>query len=232
MRKMHAKRTIVTMLLSLILIISVLPLGVSATAKELRVGSTVAFGSYEQDDITMNGSEPIEWYVLYTKDDTALLLSKYALFPGAYNDSGKASTWDKCTLRDWMNDIFYETAFSSTEQNVILDTILVGEENPVYGTSAGDETLDKVFILSISEAKKYLTDNRMLKGIPTEYAVTCGTRESDDGTCWYWLRNPGKTRANAAYVTTNVVISESGAPVNYNDSGIRPAIWVSISKLN
>lgn len=232
MRKMHAKRTIVTMLLSLILIISVLPLGVSATAKELRVGSTVAFGSYEQDDITMNGSEPIEWYVLYTKDDTALLLSKYALFPGAYNDSGKASTWDKCTLRDWMNDIFYETAFSSTEQNVILDTILVGEENPVYGTSAGDETLDKVFILSISEAKKYLTDNRMLKGIPTEYAVTCGTRESDDGTCWYWLRNPGKTRANAAYVTTDVVISELGVPVNYNDSGVRPAIWVSTSKLN
>ena len=232
MRKMHAKKTIVTMLLSLILIISVLPLGVSATAKELRVGSTVAFGSYEQDDITMNGSEPIEWYVLYTKDDTALLLSKYALFPSAYNDGAIATTWDKCTLRDWMNDAFYESAFSSTEQNAILDAIILAEKNPVYGTSAGDETVDKVFILSISEAKKYLTDTRMLKGIPTEYAVTCGTRKSDNGTCWYWLRNPGKTRANAAYVTTKATISEAGVSVDYYDSGIRPAIWVSISKLN
>lgn len=232
MRKMYLKRKIFAVVLLISLLSSALPVRISAERRELRVGSTITFGSYEQDGVTLNGSEPIEWYVLYTDNDTALLITKYALFPGAYNNSWGSLTWDECSLRDWLNDTFYEDVFSSTEKNAILTTALPGETNPVYKTSAGEETEDKVFILSIAEAKKYLNETRLLKGVPTDYAVACGTRKSEDGTCWYWLRNPGKTHTKAAYVTTDVTISELGAQLNYYDGGVRPVIRVATSKLS
>ena len=35
-----------------------------AVPASVRVGSTVIFGSYEQDNNTSNGAEPIEWLVM------------------------------------------------------------------------------------------------------------------------------------------------------------------------
>lgn len=230
---MKRKTVLRNAVIAILLLAVVIPMfaGRADAAKELRAGDTIKFGSYEQDDIFMNGAEPIEWYVLSVNDETALLLSKYALFSGAYNESWASLTWDRCTLRDWMNDDFYESAFSSSEQDAIVTSILRAEKNPVYKTSAGEDTEDKVFVLSISEASRFLKEARLLKGVPTEYAVSCGARRTKDGTCWYWLRSPGEDRTTAAYVTTEVTINEKGVPLNYYDAGVRPAIWVDLSKL-
>lgn len=232
MKKKNFKKKAIAFVLLLTIFASAFPIRIYANSNELRVGSIVTFGSYEQDDVSLNGSEPIDWYVLYIDDDdTALLLSKYVLASEAFNDSPVAVTWDGCTLRESLNDMFYKSAFSATERDAIVTKIVAAKKNPVYGTSAGEDTEDKVFVLSISEAKKYLKETRLLKGIPTEYAVSCGARKTTDGTCWYWLRNPGEDRSKAAYVTTKVEISEKGVPVDYYDAGVRPAIWVNINKL-
>lgn len=233
-RMRFLKKTVVT-ILALAMLIPVLAVCVSAASKdeELKEGKVVTFGAYEQDNVTLNGDEPIEWYVLYVDDDEeqALLISKYILFCGTYNDSWASKTWDECSLREWMNDVFYESAFSEDEQEAIKTTIVTKEKNPVYRTSAGEDTEDNVFILSIGEAKKFLKDEKLLKGIPTEYAAANGVRVSKDGTGWYWLRNPGKDRTMAAYVKTEVKINYKGVSLNYSDGGVRPAIWVDINKL-
>lgn len=225
------KKAVAAVLL-LTMIVPMFAVGASANSKDVRVGDTVYFGSYEQDDIVMNGDEPIEWYVLYIKDDLALLLSKYALVSGAYNVSWASLTWDRCTLREWLNDDFYESAFISSEKDAIVTASLSAEKNPSYKTSAGDDTEDYVFILSISEANHFLQEERMLKCVPTEYAITNGTRQNKDGNCWYWLRNPGEDRTKAAYVSMDVTINEKGAPLNYYDAGIRPAVWVDLSLMD
>ena len=53
--------------------------------QEFAVGSSVYFGSYEQDNDTEDGAEPIEWLVLAVDNDKALLLSRYALDCQPYN---------------------------------------------------------------------------------------------------------------------------------------------------
>ena len=45
--------------------------------KNIKVGDTYKFGSYEQDNKTSNGKEEIEWIVLDKDGISLLLISKY-----------------------------------------------------------------------------------------------------------------------------------------------------------
>ena len=66
-----------------------------------------------------------------------------------YHDVGGNATWDSSTIRTWLNDDFYQTAFSSNEQNVIVQQNIIDEGNAEYGTDGGGNTIDKVFVLYI-----------------------------------------------------------------------------------
>ena len=68
-------------------------------AKPTQVNDIVAFGKYEQDGMRSNGPEAIEWLVLDVQEDTALLLSRYALDSMPYHDNYKAVTWETSDLR-------------------------------------------------------------------------------------------------------------------------------------
>ena len=47
---------------------------------DVQVGDIIEFGSYEQDNDSSNGSEPIKWRVLEVSDGSALVVSEYARF--------------------------------------------------------------------------------------------------------------------------------------------------------
>lgn len=81
-----------------------------------KVGHYVSFGKYEQDNNTSNGKEKIEWLVLEVKDGKALVISKYALDCKPYNTSSTNVTWETCSLRNWLNNDFINSAFSATEK--------------------------------------------------------------------------------------------------------------------
>lgn len=117
----------------------------------------VKFGSYEQDGID-NGTEAIEWYVVAREDGKALLLSKYILKESKYDyEEIVEPFWENCLLRSWLNDDFYNSAFVKEESDLIYETTLNNNDNPVWGTKGGNDTEDKVFILSIEEIAKYFT---------------------------------------------------------------------------
>lgn len=63
---------------------------------------------------------------------------------------------------DYTGDNFLDTAFSAKEQNAIVETTVVNYDNKDedYGTDGegGDDTVDRIFLLSIND-----TDN--IKGI-------------------------------------------------------------------
>ena len=127
---------------------------------------TIKFGKYEQDGNIDNGKEDIDWVVLAREDDKALLMSKYILSLNKYNEDKEDITYEDSTIRSFLNNDFYDEAFSANETNIILETkVLNKNNNNIYQKSSngdkkmdtvgGEDTEDYVFILSFEEAKKY-----------------------------------------------------------------------------
>mgnify|MGYP003293776659 CR=1 FL=1 len=102
--------------------------------EEIKVGSTVLFGSYEQDNDTSNGSEAIKWRVLSIDEEngTALLLSTYILDVGQFNDKSGPIYWENSYMRDWLNSYFLQTAFSEEESSSLILSKVKAENNPKY----------------------------------------------------------------------------------------------------
>ena len=82
----------------------------------LEEGSIVLFGRYEQDGNLENGPEPIEWIVLGTSDDKALLLSKYVLDYKPVHTFNEYYPWEQSELMDWLNNDFFDKAFKISEK--------------------------------------------------------------------------------------------------------------------
>ena len=200
-----------------------------------NVGDTVLFGSYEQDNVTTNGKEDIEWSVLAKEGDRVFLISKYALDCKQYNSTYTDNvTWETCSLRQWLNGTFLNDAFSAEEQALIQDTYVSADVYPEYDTNPVNATTDKVFLLSDNEVNKYFGSDEDRKCVPTEYAKANGAY-TDSGytkngvpTCWWWLRSPGDFQDVAAYVCVDGSVYYFGVGVLNCDFCVRPAMWVSI----
>lgn len=169
----------------------------------------VEYGAYEQDNNLDNGKEPIQWIVFNKDEETnsVVLLSRYILDTKQFDDSYKSTSWDKCSLREWLNTSFYEEAFSETEKAGLLD-----------------DTYDYVGL--IDQSLSYYSEELMMaKGTP--YAIANGL-ENDEiyGQNSHWWKNvtksgeywvvitPGGTQCNVATKTTGI--------------GVRPVIRVDL----
>ncbi len=212
-----------------------------AREAQFTVGNYVTFGEYPQttagEDMT-----PIEWLVLARDGNKALLISRYGLDAQPYNTDHTSVTWETCTLRTWLNVTFYNKAFSSDEQAAILTTSVDNGKNQGYSkwsTSGGNNTEDKVFLLSYAEANKYFgvtydnISNTKSRVAPTAYAIAQGawasssnkTADSTDAG-WWWLRSPGFYQSSAAYVLGYGLFR--GDDVIRVSGSVRPALWVNL----
>lgn len=200
--------------------------------KIAKVGDTIFFGSYEQNNNISDGKEKIEWKILAKEGTKILVVSKCALDCQKFNSSLENVTWETCSLRTWLNGTFYNTAFSSAEKAKIVKTTVEANKNPNYNTNPGKSTVDNVFLLSITEANKYFLPDTASKCLPTAYAIAQGAYTSDkytlDGqaTTWWWLRSPGGTQNAAASVYSYGPVDCKGDKVN-RDAAVRPALWIS-----
>ena len=202
--------------------------------KSAKVGDAVFFGSYEQDDDLQNGEEDIEWIVLDIQDGKVLLISRYSLSWQRYNNDDTIVTWETCTLREWLNNDFMNFAFSDTEKNIISVVKVSADKNPDYDTNPGNDTYDKVFLLSVSEAKKYFSpSNSYLR-----HHLKCqGTRVVNKSlgiyvnSSYWWLRTHGQTESSAAYVCYEIASHGTAAYTKSFDMacGVRPALWIDLS---
>ena len=195
--------------------------------KVANVGDIVFFGVYEQDNDTSNGKEDIEWRVLAKEDGRILLITDKAIDCQRYSDTYTDTTWEKCSLRKWMNDIFFNTAFSTEEQAKVQSTKISADRNPEYDTDPGNATTDKVFLLSIDEVNKYFNSDKARACIPTAYAKENGAY-SYGNTCLWWLRSPGRYPNDISYLSTTGYVVYEGRIVDSNDTCVRPAMWVSV----
>ncbi len=197
---------------------------------DVDVGDEIQFGQYEQDNNAFNGPEPIIWIVLEKQNGKILVLSKYALDSKAYHEyegDRPNISWEHCSLRNWLNDQFYSIAFNSDEKDVILRAVVSADRTPQYNDiNPGNDVLDNVFLLSASEANRFFTTNAAKLCWPTKYALANGADTKDTpGTCWWWLRSPGKSQTSAAIVSKR----DGAITTNYigiDNVGVRPSIWI------
>ena len=200
-----------------------------AQIKNAKVGDIVYFGTYEQDNDTTNDKENIEWLVLAKENNRVLVISDKALDCRAYQaNSVSYVTWEKCSLRKWLNNDFFSTAFSDDEKAMIPTVTVSADKNPKYNTNPGNATKDKVFLLSIVEAEKYFSSDSARQCSPTDYAVANGASESNDNICWWWLRSSGVNQDYAAFVYSNGNIFEDGYYILNSHRAVRPAMWITI----
>lgn len=238
------------LMLGAVLLATSIPVSTQAKPKELsksvEAGDTVYFGKYEQDGNDDNGKEKIEWQVLDKKGNKALLISKKVLDVQPYNKEYKDITWEKCILRKWINKDFIKEAFNDKESKKIQNSKIKNKDNIFKGedgwhTKGGKDTTDKVFLLSIDEAKKYYKTDEKRKAEITDYGIkrmakVLGKTEKDikeewlgeNNNCDYWLRSPGGSQDYAANVYSDGSVLEGGYGVYNDDCGVRPALWVNL----
>ena len=155
-----------------------------------------------------------EWRVLVKEEGRALLVTEDVIEMRPYHDRFKAVTWKDCSLRKYLNTKFLEE-FSIKEQAMILKSTIENPVKPKYGKKGWNITYDKVFLLSIEEAKWYFESDE-------------GRAAKHDGeAAWWWLRSPGRNSYYAAYVDRNGDAVGIGYYVHI-EIGVRPALLFNL----
>lgn len=146
------------------------------------------------------------WRVLEIRDDKVLIVTDDAIEERPYNENANmVFPWEGCDLRAYLNGDFFNNTFSAEEKARIVETTLTTEDNPETDAPGGNDTVDKVFLLSFSEAEIYLAE---------EFAK--------DPYGNLYLRNTF-WRRNSDPQSYNIAIDAMTGPVD----GVRPAIWIT-----
>lgn len=198
------------------------PTGPTTSAKQqLAVGDTTPFGKYD-------------WRVLAVQGDRALLLSKDIIEKRPYDTDYKGVMWENCALRAYLNGDFYEKFSEADRARIILtrnqnpDNTWGTRDGKQFSTSGGNQTDDYVFLLSVPEVLKYFPGLKLDDERSYEADERLVAKFNDTGSLW-WLRSPGSTQNDAAYVGFVGHVSLSGSYVINGTGGVRPALWLNLS---
>ena len=187
--------------------------------------------------------ERIKWRVLQNDGNTLFVVADRGLDCKDYHDPGDSITWENCTLREWLNNDFYGTAFSSAEQGAVVEQTVVNEDNPYYNTEGGNNTNDKVYLLSIGEVTNpsygfcegYSTYSASRWMQTSDFAHARGaytysnSNTGGNANTWWWLRSPGYSTIRAACVDDYGYVDRLGHDVYYNYDAVVPALHINLS---
>ena len=203
--------------------------------------------------------EPIKWRVLSVAGDQVFLQADMALDDQQYNIKRVDITWETSSMRNWLNgydleknelsegyrgDSFLGDAFTSIEQQTICKTEVENENNLKYRTEGGNNTVDKIFLLSEQEiygtkaesygfAEVYNTYDEARRKKSSTYAKARGVLSDygggGNGNCWWWLRTPGNNRNNAMGGWHNGYVDCDGGYVADVVNGVCPALNLDLS---
>ena len=174
--------------------------------------------------------EPIKWRVLQSENGEAFLLSDVILDKQLYNENDKYVTWEKSSLRAWLNKKFIKRAFIDEEREKINITEIVNQDNPVYGTEGGNNTFDKIFLLSLSEVSEQQDGEKY--GFLDDEIRACGKSDFSKTGSWWWLLSPGSYSLDAAEVNDDGWVGRNGSRVDSSYGGVRPALHLNLSSSN
>ncbi len=191
--------------------------------------------------------EPISWMILIDNNGEKKLFSEHVLDASPFEAEGydyfdvenginvrRYDDYSKSDIREFVNNDFYNIAFSESEKSQILTTFVDNSE-AVYGYEevkyTCEDTYDKVYLISYIESRSDFLYDYGLKGAKaTDFSACLNIADfsynaSDYGTVSYRTRNGGLYSGESAYR----IYGTSGAGVLCTTNiGIRPAINISL----
>ena len=192
--------------------------------------ATIDNSKYHKTEAGYFKYEPIKWRVLQSENGEAFLLSDVILDRQPYNENYEDITWEESSLRTWLNGEFINRAFSDEEKEKINITEIVNQDNPDYGTEGGNNTSDKIFLLSLSEVSEQQDGEKY--GFLDDRMRACENSTFSEAFSWWWLRSPGYYSSSAAGVRKDGWVYGSGDDVSNYDDGVRPALHLNLSSSN
>jgi len=182
-------------------------------------GSIIRFGKYD-------------WRVLVVHQYKALILADRVIKKKMKKLSSHKDgyyTWENCTVRKYLNGKFYNDTFNKEEKSRIADTNVITRSSKILHFKGGNDTIDKIFLLSIEEVIKYLGDSgnycsddndeitvadlknaktKVVEGkgllIPDLYDGALKALDHDGATFWWTLRSPGNSLGNSSWFPSRV----------------------------
>jgi hypothetical protein len=185
---------------------------------------------YQKGDIIRFGG--YDWRVLDVQNNEALIISDRIAGKRAYNDFYRDDvTWETCEMRKHLNSAFFGK-FNEEEMCRIVEKKVATPSNQWYRSSGGNDTHDKVFLLSLEEVVRYFGDSGDLRNhkrwtvedgqivrseagesLEDDFDSARAAREAN-GTdlAHWWLRTPGNNNGAA------VIVLDRGAILVYGHS--------------
>ena len=200
----------------------------------MQVGDKLLFGSND-------------WKVLDIKEDRALIITDCIIDQRPYHETYIDITWADCSLRKYLNGEFYDN-INTVDQARIIPVLNKNPNNQWYGTYGGEDTQDRIFLLSLDEVCTYFGDSKSKlynKGKNQRYwferkdennSKRLARLLGSEWCWWWWLRSPGRVNIKAAYIWgTDGTIGIQGNNIlkgNLSDGrctgGVRPALWMKL----
>jgi hypothetical protein len=189
-----------------------------------EIGTTVGLGG-------------VEWRVLDVRGGEALLITDRIAGRRAFCDG--ETTWETSDIRKWLNGEWLKTLMSrmtDAQKDRIMDTEVRNDNNPWYGTDAGNDTVDKIFLLSFDEVIWYFGNTAMVASKEVSETGIYQDRNNFSRMAWdtdnavtWWLRTPGDSSRNFVRVYAGGSIHVRGGSVRYVRNAVRPAMWFDFS---
>ena len=168
--------------------------------------------------------DPIRWEIVLSNDKRMKLVSELVLDSQPINytvddiDGVKANTYEFSTIREWLNNHFYNTAFSENEKKLICDSTS-------FVSCINSSTVkDFVFLPSVSEIENYYFKPPQRCKLSTDYSKYQGvyiTKYPD----WF-LRTPSETTDTDNYFIDGSSGNIEEDLVIYTNGGIVPTIMI------
>lgn len=200
----------------------------------IKAGDRVYLGRWEQNDYTGDGAEKIRWIVLDVQGSKLFLLSEKALACLPFNKKSDGTAWAGCSLRMWLNNDFYNSAFSKDEKKGIKTTQVEDTREHTYyevdtASRFSGTCEDKVFLLSYLEARELLSQQDAyceMTAVVSKHKNRPKVEKSNGrSSCIWWLR----TSAYKKNAMTIMFGSFSTAYEHHPQVCVRPALWADAS---
>ena len=179
--------------------------------------------------------EPIAWKIVNEEGGKATLVADLILDSQQYDykkNGSYSNDYAESTIRAWLNDTFYNTAFSEMQQAIIQTTEV---DNSVASTGyssnpyACENTYDRIFLMSYVEAITWFTSAAARQRQGSDYAKSQGLLVSSSyaGNSDLWLRSPDDFNSRIA---RSVIVDGSFdcISVDYTYLGVLPALVIKL----
>jgi len=204
---------------------------------QIEIGEIVVFGKYR-------------WKVLDVKNNKIFIISEDIVEVIPFHEDRKKVSWETCTLRKYLNDEFLQK-FTNEEQNRIIESSNSNPKNLWHpkklfiNRKDGNDTCDKIFLLSIDEVDRHFGNSgdyknkRRKRNVKISFATGDGYHLSNihdservatynrKALSW-WLRSSGNSDHITALVCNYGSVIIHGCYNNDERVGVRPALWLTL----